>query len=37
MKKIINLETTSYEINVEDLAIEIKNKSKDLDEDIFKC
>lgn len=35
MKKTINLETTSYEINVEDLAIEIKNKSKDLNEDIL--
>lgn len=35
MKKIINLETTSYEINVEDSAIKIKNKSKDLDENIL--
>lgn len=35
MKKTINLETTAYEINVEDSAIEIKNKSKDLDENIL--
>ena len=35
MKKTVNLETTAYEINVEDLAIEIKNKSKDLNEDIL--
>ena len=35
MKKIINLETTSYEINVEDSAIEIKNKSKSLEEVIL--
>lgn len=31
MKKTVNLETTVYEINVEDLTIEIKNKSKDLE------
>ncbi len=35
MKRTINLEKTSYEINVEDLAIEIKNKSKSLEEDIL--
>lgn len=35
MKKTLNLETTSYEINVEDLAIEIKNKSKSLEESIL--
>ena len=35
MKKTVNLETTAYEINVEDLAIEIKNKSKGLEEDIL--
>lgn len=35
MKKIINLETTVYEINVENLGIEIKNKSKGLEEDIL--
>lgn len=35
MKKTVNLETTAYEINVEDLAIEIKNKSKSLEESIL--
>lgn len=35
MEKTVNLETTAYEINVEDFAIEIKNKSKDLNEDIL--
>lgn len=35
MKKTVNLETTVYEINVEDLAIEIKNKSKSLEESIL--
>lgn len=35
MKKTVNSGTTAYEINVEDLAIEIKNKSKSLDENIL--
>lgn len=35
MKKTVNLETTVYEINVENLGIEIKNKSKGLEEDIL--
>lgn len=35
MKKTVNLEATAYEINVEDLSIEIKNKSKSLEEDIL--
>ena len=35
MKKTVNFETTAYEINVEDFTIEIKNKSKDLNEDIL--
>lgn len=35
MKKTVNLEATAYEINVKDLSIEIKNKSKSLEEDIL--
>lgn len=35
MKKTVNFETTAYEINIEDLTIEIENKSKDLNEDIL--